>query len=128
MKKMLIVLVVALVATGAWRFSKQREARAMASREQGAPPVRVASPVAATPGSGRTAAPVEAASDPYSQPYEAADEAVEELVEDGYASGAVETHSDDATAIGGAPRGDYDENPTELASESGQIRNQRNDW
>lgn len=47
MKKMLIVLVVALVATGAWRFSKQGEARAMASREQGAPPVRVASPVAA---------------------------------------------------------------------------------
>jgi len=94
--------------------------------KQGLP---VASPVAASSGSGRTAAPVQAASDPYSQPYEAADEAVEELVEDGY-SGAVETLGDDATAIGGAPqpRGDYDENPTELASESGQIRNQRNDW
>ena len=93
--------------------------------KQGLP---VASPVATTPGSGRTAAPVQAASDPYSQPYEAADEAVEEVVD--YASDAVETQGDDATAIGGAPqpRGDYDENPTELASESGQIRNQRNDW
>ena len=87
-------------------------------------------------GSGGTAAaPVAAAEEPV---YEAAEESLEvgdELVEEheagGYSGGygEVETAGDDATSIGGAPqRGDYEENPTELASESGQLSNQREDW
>lgn len=47
MKKLLGVILVALVATGAWRFSKQAEARERAGQTAGPPPVRVAKPVTA---------------------------------------------------------------------------------
>lgn len=47
MKKLLVVLVVALVGAGAWRFSKQHDAVSRASREPGPQLVRVAHPVAA---------------------------------------------------------------------------------
>lgn len=47
MKKILIPFAIVLIAAGVWRFTKQGEARTMANREIGAPPVRVAMPVKA---------------------------------------------------------------------------------
>jgi hypothetical protein len=92
--------------------------------KQGLPVAGLA--VAPTPGSGRTAAPP-----PAPEPAYAVDESLEvdEALVEEHDYGAVEQHGDDETAIGAAPqRGDYDENPTELASDSGHLRNQREDW
>lgn len=94
--------------------------------KQGLPVAQGSMPMTSS-GSGGIAAPshVETA---VSQPYEDALEVDSALVEE-HDYGAVEQHGDDATSIGGAPqRGDYDENPTELASDSGRLRNQREDW
>jgi hypothetical protein len=98
-------------------------------------PVAAAVAQMPAPGSGRIVAPVAAAA-PEPEAYEAAEDSLEvgdDLVEaaeqydGGY--GEVETPGDDATSIGRPPqRGDYDENPTELASESGHLRKQREDW
>lgn len=48
MKKWVILIAVALIAGGAWRFSQQAHSRAMAGREAGPQSVRVAKPVAAS--------------------------------------------------------------------------------
>ena len=96
--------------------------------KQGLPVAQGSMPITSS-GSGRTAAPTHVAA-AASQPYEDALEVDSALVEENdYGADGVEQHGDDATSIGGAPqRGDYEENPTELASESGRLRNQREDW
>ena len=98
--------------------------------KQGLPVAQGSMPVTSS-GSGRTAAPTHVAA-VASQPYEDALEVDSALVEEHESEneyGAVEQHGDDATSIGGAPqRSDYEENPTELASDSGRLRNQREDW
>ncbi|MDX2089481.1 MAG: hypothetical protein SFX73_16630 [Kofleriaceae bacterium] len=103
--------------------------------KQGLPVATGVAPIVA-PGSGPTSAPV-AASAPAPAAYaaddslEVGDELVEEHDASGYSGGygEIETAGDDATSIGRPPqRGDYEEHATELASDSGRLRNQREDW